>query len=241
MRVARVVTLLALAALFSAPGGSAGASSSGRSCSSYPTPGSIAPAGTRTPAGLVAEYGVLGQRQRAVDKLRPAQLGNSLSASGVVMSGIRFLAVTPSAAQVYLVPAEHYLAFRLAPDRCLPAAERSLEHRLRLRLQREYSHHALCLLTRYAGRSTSTCAAAPATVDSFLFGPGNPGFGLAPNGVSQVEVHYISNPSLSIAVHRNFWAVNVIWSSGATPCGLDWLDGAIVLRIVKSCRKIDTD
>jgi hypothetical protein len=59
--------------------------------------------------------------------------------------------------------------------------------------------------------------------------------------VSSVLVHYVSQPSLSIPVQRNFWVVNVVWDSGAAPCGVDWLDGAIVLRIVKSCRKIDTD
>jgi len=235
MRFGWWVTVLALVALVSASGAPARASSSGRSCSSYPTPGSIAPAGTHTPADLVAEYGVLGQPQTAVDKLTPAELGKALWASGVVMSGTRFLAVTPSGVPVYLVPAEHLLAFRLAPDRCFSPAQRSLEQTLRPYLRREYTHHALCLLTLYAGNSTSTCSAAPGIADPFLYGPGNPGFGLAPNGVSSVLVHYTSQPSLSIAVQRNFWVVDTIWASGAAPCGVDWLDGAIVVRTVKRC------
>ena len=234
MTLARFVTVAAVAALLAAPSAAARASSSGRSCSSFPAPGSVAPAGTRTPAGLVAEYGVLGQRQRAVDQLSPAQL-RGLPASGIVMSGIRFLAVTPSGALVYVVPAEHHLTFRLAPDRCFSPAERRLEQTLRSYLRRQYAHHALCLLTLYAGHGTSTCSAAPGIADPFFSGPGNPGFGLAPNGVSNVLVHYISQPSLSITVQRNFWVVDTIWASGAAPCGVDWLDGAVVLRIVKRC------
>jgi hypothetical protein len=239
MRVGRLVALLALAALFAAPAAPATVSSPARSCSSYPTPGSIAPAGTHTPAELVAEYGVLGKRQRAVDKLTPADLGRALSASGVVMSGTRFLGVTPSGAVVYVVPAEHFLTFRPAPDRCLRPAERSIEHTLRARLKREYTHDALCLLTVYAGHGTSTCGAAPGTVEPLLDSTyNNPGFGLVPNGVPEVLVHYVSHPSLELKVHRNFWVVNTIWTTEAVPCGLDWLDGSIVLRIVKSCKPI---
>jgi hypothetical protein len=238
MRLGRLAPLLAVLAVVTAAGTPARASSALPSCASYPTPGTIAPAGTRTPAGLVAEYGVLGQRQRSTDKLRPAQLGKSLSASGIVMSGIRFLAVTPSAALVYLVPAEHYLAFRLAPDRCLGPRERGIEQSLRPYLEREYTHRALCLLTLLRDHSTSTCSAAPATVDPLLLGPGNPGFGLAPDDVSEVLVHYNSEPSLTIPVHRNFWVVNTVWGSGAAPCGVDWLHGASVLRIVKSCTQL---
>ncbi|MGH2887736.1 MAG: hypothetical protein ACRDPA_34390 [Solirubrobacteraceae bacterium] len=154
------------------------------------------------------------------------------------MSGTRFLAVTPAGAAVYLVPAEHYLTFPLAPDRCLRPAQQAIEHSLRPFLQREYSHHALCLVTVYAGNSTSTCGAAPGTAESFVYGPGNPGLGLVPNGVPRVLVHYMTHPSLDITVHRNLWVVNTIWTSDPAPCGLDWLHGAIVLRIVKSCGTI---
>ena len=245
MRVARVVMLLTVAAAVQRPGGPGRSvelrpkllllphpwkrrtrwdPNTGRSGGRVRRPRTATARRRQAEAGTTRQLPSLGQRRRDV--------GDPLSGRD------------PSAAQVYLVPAEHYLAFRLAPDRCLPVAERSFSRStaFRLRLQREYSHHALCLLTL----STPGAARRPVAPRRpawilFLFGPGNPGFGLAPNGVSQVEVHYISDPSLSIAVHRNFWAVNVVWSSGATPCGLDWLDGAIVLRIVKSCRKIDTD
>ena len=240
MIFARFVTMMAVAALFAAPSAAARAPSPGRSCSSFPAPGTIAPAGTQTPAGLVAEYGVLGQRQRPVDQLSPAQL-KGLPASGIVMSGIRFLAVTPSGALVYVVPAEHHLTFRLAPDRCLRPAEQAIEHSLRPFLEREYTHHAVCLLALLYGRATSTCSAAPGTADPLVYGPGNPGFGLVPNGVPRVQLSFMSDPSLYIAVQRNFWVANVVWATGAAPCGLDWLDGWVVLRTVKSCRKIDTD
>jgi hypothetical protein len=157
------------------------------------------------------------------------------------MSGIRFLGVTPSAASVYLVPAEHQLKFRLAPDRCLRPAQQAIEHSIRPYLQRQYAHHAVCLLALSGGHSTSTCAAAPGTADPFVFGPGNSGFGLVPDGVPRVLVHWLSHPSLYVPVHRNFWSVNVVWTYGTAPCGLDWLDGFIVLRTVKSCGVIDTD
>src|ERR1700733_2813734 len=177
MRFRWLVPLLSVAAFVSVPGATATAASSRRGCSSYPTPGSIAPVGTHIPAGLVAEYGVLGRRQRSVDRLMRAELGKALSASGVVMSGTRFLAVTPKGALVYLVPAEHLLTFRLAPDRCLRPRARAIEQSLRPYLEQEYNHRALCLVTLYQGRSASTCSAAPGTVDPLLNGPGNPGYG----------------------------------------------------------------
>ena len=222
MSFGRLVTALALLALAAAPSAPAKGSQSIRKCPSYPTPGSIAPTGTNTPADLVAEYSVLGRRQRSADRLTPAAIGRKLSASGVVMSGTRFLAVTPSAARVYLVPAEHFLTLPLPPDRCV----------------RPDTHHALCLVTPSAGHSRSTCSAAPGTVAPFVYGPGNPGFGLVPNGVPQVVVHYVTHPSLDLAVHRNFYVVNTLWPSGATPCGLDWVDHAIVLRMIKSCKPV---
>jgi hypothetical protein len=237
-QVALLTFVVALAVTASMAGTAATASTTPRSCSSYPTPGTIAAAGTRTPPQLVAEYDVLGHRQHSVDRLRPGQLGKGLSASGIVMSGIRFLAATPSGALVYLVPADHYLAFRIAPDRCLSPRERGIEDSLRPYLEGEYAHRALCLLTLSAGHATSTCSAAPATVDPLLVGPRNPGFGLAPNGVSRVLVHYNQEPSLAIRVHRNFWVVNTASSSGAAPCGVDWLHGETVLRIVKSCTSL---
>ena len=241
MRFGRVVMLFALAAVVAAPAAAAKVPSAVRACSSYPTPGSIAPVGTSTPTNLVAEYGVLGRRQRSEDKLTPAALGRALSASGVVMSGTRFLAVTPSAALIYLVPAEHFLTFPLAPDRCLKPADRQTERTLRPALLREYAHRALCVVTLSGGHSTSTCSAAPGTVDPVVSGPRNPGYGLVPNGIPQVVVHYETHPSLTLAVHRNFWVANTIWTSGATPCGLDWLDEAIVVRSVKSCKPfVDT-
>jgi len=180
MRIARLVTLLALAALFSASGATARASSSGGSCSSYPTPREYR-------ARWDPHTGRSGDRVRRLDRATAQRRQADASAARQAARGDRrrdvrnrLLAVTPSAALVYLVPAEHFLTFPLAPDRCLRPNERSTEHILRRRLRWEYTHHALCLLTVYAGHSTSMCSAAPGTVGPFLYGPVDHFVGLRP-------------------------------------------------------------
>lgn len=222
MSFGRLVTALALLALAAAPSAPAKGSQSVRKCRSYPTPGSIAPTGTRTPADLVAEYSVLGaaparrrqadaggHRQEAVGE-RGRDVRDALSRRDPIRGPDlpRSCQALPDVA--------------LPPDRCV----------------RPDTHHALCLVTLSAAQSTSTCSAAPGTVAPFVYGPGNPGFGLVPNGVPQVVVHYVTHPSLDLAVHRNFYVVNTLWPSGAAPCGLDWVDHAIVLRIIESCKPV---
>jgi hypothetical protein len=54
----------------------------------------------------------------------------------------------------------------------------------------------------------------------------------------QLQLAPARYPSLDLAVHRNFYVVNTLWPSGATPCSLDWVDDAVVLRIIKSCKPV---
>ena len=93
-------------------------------CSSYPAPGALAPAGRQVPASLAARYSLLSRPQRAVDRPSPAQIA-SLGASGLIMSGTRFLGNAAAGGRIYLVPAQHLLAFRLAPLHCLPGPARA--------------------------------------------------------------------------------------------------------------------
>jgi hypothetical protein len=75
LAVAVAVALLIVRGSHGASAQSAGA----RPCSSYPTPGALAPTGTKVPAGPAAKYSVFSGAQQAVDKLEAAQLA-SLSA-----------------------------------------------------------------------------------------------------------------------------------------------------------------
>jgi hypothetical protein len=157
------------------------------------------------------------------------------------MSGIRYLGRAAFGGRVYLVPAEHQLAFKLAPARCIPAAERSLEVELRPKLEREYSHYALCLLVLNGTQGYPSCDQAPGTPAPLLYASGSPGFGLAPDGVSAVVVHYFTAPAVEVHVHHNFWIVNDA-AQTAAPCGVDWVDSTgVVLRIVLSCSPTGDD
>ena len=71
----------------------------------------------------------------------------------------------------------------------------------------------------------------------FLFGPGSPGFGLAPDGVAGVLLHFRAGPARRARVRENFWIVNDP-TLLATPCGLAWTTAnGIVLRRVATCTK----
>jgi Imelysin len=230
------VALLAVAAavVFVALG-STDARAAGRPCSSYPTPGSLAPAGTKLPARLASEYSVLRHRQRASDKLSPTKLGSSLSASGLIMSGTRLLGRGASGARIYLVPAEHLLAFRLAPLRCLPPAQRSLEKVLRPKLRKEYRHAALCVDVVYPRTEAPSCAAADSSPDALLSAIGVSAFGLVPNGINRVSLTYAAAPPRTVAVHHN---VFLLAARGQTnpPCGLQWLEpSGNVKKVVFGC------
>jgi hypothetical protein len=237
VRPLRIVSGAALAAtlvlaLAAAPGV---ARQARRPCSAYPRPGTTVQA--RTPASLGAEYGVLNRPRRKADALKPSQL-TGLAASDIIMPGIRFLARAPQGGRVFLVPAEHMLSFSLAPARCLPPQQRGIQQSLMPDLLSEYTHPALCLVIVYPSQDFPSCQEAPGTVDPLLYAPGASGFGLVPDGVSDVTVHYLPARSRRAAVHDNFWLVR---GTQQAACGVDWTTGSgIVLRIVKSCVP-DTD
>ena len=201
-----------------------------RTCSSYPIPGAIAPAGTKVPAGLAADYSLLRDPQSTVDKLTSREVTAALSApglvmsgSGLIMSGTRFLGDAAFGGRIYLVPAEHLLAFPLAPLRCLPPNQRPLEQQELPQLRSDYRQAGLCIVLVYPNSHGGSCAAASRSPDALLFVSGTPGFGLAPNGVSAVTVSYESAPPRTVAVHRNFYVI-VAPGQAPPPCGVQWLD-----------------
>ena len=232
MQSSKRATLIAVAAVALAVGVAsailvlAGPSgTSARSCSSYPTPGALAPASDKVPAGLVARYSVFSAPQRAADRLSPARV-SVLRAAGLIMSGTRFLGNAAFGGRIYVVPAEHLLAFRMAPPRCLSPSQRLIEHEVRPLLRRQYQEAALCYEVLYGSADTigiQGCAPATGTPDAMLSTKGTPGFGLVPNGVSAVTVTYQSAPPRTVAVHRNAYAI-VAPSQKAPACGVQWLD-----------------
>jgi iron uptake system EfeUOB component EfeO/EfeM len=202
--------------------GPLGASAGNTSCSSYPAPGKLAPAGTKVPAGLASTYSVLTAPQRAVDKLTANQV-TSLGASGVIMSGTRLLGGAASGGRIYLVPAEHLLATTLAPPRCLSSVQRVIQQESLPLLRSEYRQVALCIVVLYGNTGTHDCAPVSGTPYPLLSEIGTPGFGLVPDGVSAVTVTYQIAPPQTVAVHRNFFVVGTT-SRTAPPCGVQWLD-----------------
>ena len=217
-------------------------------CSSYPAPGALAPASTDVPASLAARYSLLSRPQRAVDRPSLAQIasaitgpGMSTSATGLIMSGTRFLGNAAAGGRIYLVPAQHLLAFRLAPLHCLPANQRALERRMLPRLRSEYRHTALCVVVLYQHGRGGSCAATSGNPGSLLFASGTPGFGLVPDGVSAVTVTYETSPPRTVAVHDNFFAV-VAPTQTALPCGVQWLDSTgNVSKIVAGCSYVKAE
>jgi iron uptake system EfeUOB component EfeO/EfeM len=191
------------------------------SCSSYPTPGTAAPGGTKVPASLAARYGVLRSPQRAVDRLKAGQL-TSLSASGLIMSGTRFLGDAAYGGRIYLVPAEHMLAVRLAPSRCLSQVQRVVEQESLPVLRSQYRQRALCLVLLYGNSVPQNCTPATGTPYALLYASGTPAYGLVPNGVSAVTITYQTAPPRTVPVNRNFFVI-VAPSQSAAPCGVQWL------------------
>jgi iron uptake system EfeUOB component EfeO/EfeM len=236
MRAVALAALVAVTGLLSLAG-LAHAQAPKRPCSSYPRPGTLAPANATVPADVAARYAILRGRRRAADRLRRDQLSPSLTASGLIVSGIRFLGDAAFGGKFYLVPAQHLLAFPLAPARCLPPGERALEHELLPQLRKEYSHPALCLMIIHSTTSI-TCGPALGSSEALLYAGGTPGFGLVPNGVSAVTVSYQGAPPRTLAVHRNFFTI-IAPTQSAAPCGLQWLDGAgSVIKTVSGCSLI---
>lgn len=232
-----VVVAIAVPAGSLAAAGPAGSPSARASdCRTYPRPGtSIA---GRTPPTLAAEYAVLRHRQRRVDRLALGWL-RPLPESGIVTDGVRFLA-RATYGRVYLVPAWHLLASPLAPPGCVTKARRQSERGLLPQLRSQYAHRALCLVIVFDQQESPTCGTAPGTVDALLYAPGSPGFGLVPDGVAYVTVHYVGGGPQRVRVRDNLWIVNDALAI-KTPCGLAWLDSrGTVLRTVQSCSAGDT-
>jgi iron uptake system EfeUOB component EfeO/EfeM len=229
--VAAVLMLTGLMAL----GTVAPARASRRPCSSYPKPGSAAPAKTPLPAGIRHQYAILRRPQHGADKLTAQQLAGFLSASGIVRSEVRLLGRAAFGARVYLVPALHLLSFPIAPARCLPPQDRELERLLRPQLRREYAHAALCLVVVTTHGVMPSCAAASSHTEALQYTSGTPGFGLVPDGVRKVIVSYTTAPSRLRPVRENFFSV-IAPAVPAQPCGLQWLDrGGTVLKNVSGC------
>lgn len=206
-------------------------------CTSFPRPGATSTG--RAPAVLRAQYGVLGRVRRRSDRVALRRLG-ALPLSGILPAGIRYLGAAAYGGRVYLVPGRHLLAAPLAPVACEPPSRRALERALLPSLRSEYLHAGLCLVVVYAAQASPTCQPAPGTVAPFLFGPGSPGFGLAPDGVAGVILRFRTGRPLRARVRHNFWIVNDP-SLLATPCGLDWTTrNGVVLRTVATCTKDTT-
>ena len=241
LMVAAVLAVGAATAVLFATG-ALGSSGSGAdpACSSYPTPGTPAPAGTKVPADLAAKYSLLRAPQRASDRLTPAQVA-PLKASGVIMSASRFLGDAAFGGRIYLVPAEHLLSLRLAPARCLTGTQRLIEQESLPVLRREYRQAALCIVVLYGNGRFQECEPAAGTPYGLLSTNGTPGFGLVPDGVGTVTVTYWAAPPRTIAVHHNFFEV-VAPSQTAPPCGVQWLDPTgNVQQVVSGCSYLSTE
>jgi iron uptake system EfeUOB component EfeO/EfeM len=217
--------------------GPLGAFASRDSCSSYPAPGALASAGAKVPASLAAEYSVFSAPQRAVDRLAPSQVA-SLDASGLVMSGTRFLGDAAYGGRIYAVPAEHLLSLPLAPPRCLSPVDRVIERESLPILRGEYRKPGLCIEVLYASRRShglQDCAPAAGTPYTLMLASGTPAFGLVPDGVSAVTLTYTIAAPRTIAVDRNFFVL-VAPAQRALPCGLQWLEPTgNVRKVVYGC------
>jgi hypothetical protein len=186
------------------------------------------------PASLAAEYSVFRSPQRAEDRLRPGQLA-SLTVSGVIMSGTRFVADAASGGRIYLVPAEHMVASPMAPPRCLRPIQRLIDQQALPVLRNEYRQAALCIDVLYRSSLMQNCSPATGTPDSLLFANGTPAFGLVPNGVSAVTVTFPTAPPRTVAVQRNSFVI-VAPHQAASACGVQWLDPTgNDKRIVSGC------
>jgi hypothetical protein len=177
---------------------------------------------------------VLRRRATRTDRVSLTRLG-TLPEAGIEPAGIRYVGAVAQGARVYVVPAAHLLTASLEPIRCVPTAQRGLWKALLPRLRDDYAHEALCLVIVYSGHAAPTCQRAPGTVAPFLYGPGTPGLGLAPDGVTRIALHFFGHATVRARVRDNFWRV-VDPSILVAPCGVDWLDATgILLRTVVSC------
>jgi len=217
-----------------------GASATDAACSSFPTPGTAASAATKVPAALTSRYALFAGPQRAADKLTVQEVG-SLKASGLIMSGSRFVGDAAFGGRIYLIPAEHLLSLPLAPGRCLTRGLRVIEHGSLSVLRSEYRHPALCVVVLGGPSRSQECVVATGDPYALLFTGGTPGFGLVPNGIHTVTVSYWAAAPRTVAVHRNFFLI-VAPKQGAPPCGVQWLDPTgNVRKIATGCSYLLTE
>jgi iron uptake system EfeUOB component EfeO/EfeM len=220
---------LVLTLAFALPGGVAGAAtrSTRRPCSSYPAPGSPAAVGSTTPTVIRSRYAVLRRKQRPSDRFDLARVRSELSVAGLLRSSERLLGRAAAGERVYLVAAQHLLGFRLAPVRCLPASQRSLEQQLAPSLRKQFRHTAVCVVMVTADGDKPSCAATTSGSEALLTAVGA-SFGLVPDGVRAVSLRYLSEPPRTLTVRDNFFA-DVSTVSQSPPCGLQWLavDGSV--------------
>jgi len=186
------------------------------------------------PAGLAAGYSLLHDPQRPVDRLTPGEVAG-LRASGLIMSGTRFLGDAAFGGRIYVVPAEHLLSIPLAPSRCLSSVQRVIEQESLSVLRTEYRQPALCIDVLYANGRTQECAPAAGAPYALASVTGTPAFGLVPNGVSAVTVTYPTAAPTTVTVHHNSYVV-VAPSESAPACGLQWLvPTGNVQKVVTGC------
>jgi iron uptake system EfeUOB component EfeO/EfeM len=210
-------------------------------CSHYPTPGTIAPANARVPAGILNKYAILRRPKRPSDRLNLNLVRASLDASGLIRSKIRYLGKAAYGGRVFLIPAQHLLAFPIAPLHCLAPGLRPLERELLPSLRREYANPALCVVIIHANSGSPTCGVASGTSEALLYTSGTAGFGLVPGGVKLVTVTYQTSPPVTVRVHENFFSI-IDPKVTAPPCGVQWLASTgSVIRTPAGCSYIQAE
>lgn len=209
--------------------GSAAARTPLTSCSAYPRPGTVGPAGTPIPAAILRRYGIFRGEPRRDDVLSLGRLQSELPAAGIVSSGTRYLGRSGDHGKLYAIPAAHYLPYPLEPLRCLPAGQRRLERYLRASLVMDYNHVAVCVAEVGGDDLVATpleaCGPLSGPPDAVLATGDTPLLGLAPDDVSAVTASYLSSPPQTVKVRHNFYEV-VDPALGDTPCDVDWLDAS---------------
>jgi hypothetical protein len=196
-------------------------------CSAYPSPGTVAAAGSTIPRAILGRYAVSRRRQRPGDRFALRSLRGELSVSGLIASSERLLGRAAKGERVYLVAAQHLLGFRLAPLRCLPASQRSLEQQLAPGLRKQYRNPAICVIMVTGDGDKPSCAAATSRSEALLTAAGA-SFGLVPDRIPSVSLRYLSAPPRTLRVRENFFA-DPSTTSQSPPCGLQWLaaDGTV--------------
>ncbi len=197
-----------------------------RPCSSYPAPGQLAPANAPVPKSIEAAYRLFKSRRTSADKLDLAKLESPLEASGIIRSGIRYLGKTAGGHHLYAVPARHFTRFKIAPLRCFPPAERSVERQLLPSLKRDYKRLAICIVETGVNTIYSfqleNCGPPQNIASAMIAVEGAPLIGLAPNAIRTVQATYMDQPARFIRVHRNFYELTG-GPNAVTPCEVTWL------------------